>query len=101
METADHMLIHCGWSWDLWTKCIEWWGAVWVSPGSARCLLESWVIEGSSKTYKSLWKTLCYATLWSIWEERNKRCFKKTKRTVEEVFELTKARLAWWAKYRS
>ncbi|KAL9672249.1 hypothetical protein QQ045_028499 [Rhodiola kirilowii] len=100
-ETADHLLIHCSWSWLLWSMCLQWWGAAWVMPEKVKALLESWIIEGRKKSYKRLWKTLCYAVLWSIWDERNKRCFQKKKRSTMEIFELTKARLAWWAKYRS
>ncbi|KAL9677221.1 hypothetical protein QQ045_005449 [Rhodiola kirilowii] len=100
-ESVDHLLLHCPWSWKLWAICISWWGASWVIPGSAKCLLESWLIAGASKSYKRVWKTLGYVILWSIWEERNKRCFQGKKRPVEEIGELVKMRLAWWANYRS
>ncbi|KAL9664594.1 hypothetical protein QQ045_019999 [Rhodiola kirilowii] len=80
---------------------LSWWGASWVAPETAKILLESWLIGGTSKPYKRVWKTLCYTILWSIWEERNIRCFQNKKRTAEEIGELVKVRLAWWAKYRS
>ncbi|KAL9672928.1 hypothetical protein QQ045_029181 [Rhodiola kirilowii] len=100
-ETTDHLLIHCEWSWKLWSCSLSWWGGVWVVPESAKCLLESWQVGGVSKAFNRMWKTLCYAILWSIWEERNKRCFKDQTRSVEAVGELVKARVAWWAKFRS
>ncbi|KAL9674957.1 hypothetical protein QQ045_003156 [Rhodiola kirilowii] len=99
-ESSDHLLIHCAWSWRVWTDGLRWWGTNWVAPGTAQMLLESWELSGSSKTSKRLWKILCYAILWSIWEERNRRCFQNRKRSEEEVGELVKARVAWWAKYR-
>ncbi|KAL9679350.1 hypothetical protein QQ045_017208 [Rhodiola kirilowii] len=100
-ESSDHLLVHCKWSRELWSRCLSWWGVSWVFPHSAKSVLESWVIEGSSKSYKRLWKILCYAIMWSIWEERNKRCFQDKKRPVEEIADLVRNRLAWWAKYRS
>ncbi|KAL9663661.1 hypothetical protein QQ045_019052 [Rhodiola kirilowii] len=101
LETADHLLMHCKWSWGLWVVCLRWWGISWVLPRQVKSLLESLMIEGTSKSYKRVWRTLIYAILWSIWEERNKRCFQKKKRSIEEIWELVKARLTWWAKYRS
>ncbi|KAL9691852.1 hypothetical protein QQ045_012279 [Rhodiola kirilowii] len=100
-ESADHLLIHCEWSWKLWAALIRWWGANWVMPETTKILLESWTITGSSKSYKRVWKTMGYAILWTIWEERNNRCFQNKKREAEEIKELVKSRLAWWAKYRS
>ncbi|KAL9660388.1 hypothetical protein QQ045_025201 [Rhodiola kirilowii] len=100
-ETSDHLLIHCKWSRKLWSIILCWWGISWVFPESSRSLLESWAVEDISKSRRRFWKILSYAVLWSIWEERNKRCFEKKKRTIEEVGELVKVRIAWWAKFRN
>ncbi|CAM8990583.1 unnamed protein product [Rhodiola kirilowii] len=89
------------WSWKLWAYSLTWWGGVWVVPGTSKCLLESWQVGGETRAFNRMWKTLCYAVLWSIWDERNKRCFKEQRRSVEEIGELVKARVAWWSKYRS
>ncbi|KAL9676364.1 hypothetical protein QQ045_004578 [Rhodiola kirilowii] len=101
LETTDHLLIHCQWSWKLWAYSLTWWGGVWVVPGTSKSLLESWHVGGETRAFNRIWKTLCYAVLWSIWDERNKRCFKEQRRTVEEIGELVKARVAWWSKYKS
>ncbi|KAL9664080.1 hypothetical protein QQ045_019477 [Rhodiola kirilowii] len=100
-ESTDHLLIHCEWSWYLWSYILSWWGGVWVWPKSSKILLESWEVRGVSSTHKGLWKILCYATLWSIWEERNARCFRNKRSSVTSVGELVKARVAWWAKIRN
>ncbi|CAM8986748.1 unnamed protein product [Rhodiola kirilowii] len=80
------------WSWKLWAYSLTWWGGVWVVPGTSKCLLESWQVGGETRAFNRMWKTLCYAVLWSIWDERNKRCFKEQRRSVEEIGELVKAR---------
>ncbi|KAL9678455.1 hypothetical protein QQ045_016299 [Rhodiola kirilowii] len=72
-ETSNHMLLQCDWSWKVWAGGLSWWGCSWVVPQSAKGLLESWEVGGSSKSSRRLGKVLCYAILWSIWEERNKR----------------------------
>ncbi|KAL9683896.1 hypothetical protein QQ045_021323 [Rhodiola kirilowii] len=100
-ETSDHLMLHCPWSRKLWVMSINWWGASWVMPETARNLLESWALLSTSKSYKRVWRTLGYAIVWSIWEERNNRCFQSKTRRVEDVGELVKIRLAWWEKYRS
>ncbi|CAM8953600.1 unnamed protein product [Rhodiola kirilowii] len=100
-ETADHLLLHCRWSWNLWALCLSWWGSCsWVMPKSSRSLLESWTVEGVSRSHKRLWKTFGYAIMWTIWEERNLRCFQNKIRSAGEISELVKVRLAWWAKFR-
>ncbi|KAL9674562.1 hypothetical protein QQ045_030834 [Rhodiola kirilowii] len=83
------------------SSILRWWGASWATPESVKGMLESWEIGGRSRASKRLKKTLGYAVLWSIWEERNKRCFQNQKRSVEEIVELVKVRVAWWAKYLS
>ncbi|CAM8979776.1 unnamed protein product [Rhodiola kirilowii] len=100
-ESTDHLLIQCVWSGRLWACCYRWWGERWSSPESVKILLESWEDRGRPRAANRLKKTMCYAILWSIWEERNRRCFQNQKRSVEEVVELVKARVAWWVKYRS
>ncbi|KAL9687859.1 hypothetical protein QQ045_032267 [Rhodiola kirilowii] len=99
-ESSNHLLLHCDWSWKVWAGGLSWWGCCWVVPKTAKSLLESWKVGGSSKSARRLGKVLCYAILWSIWEERNKRCFQNQKRSVDEIEELVKARVAWWAKFR-
>ncbi|CAM8878686.1 unnamed protein product [Rhodiola kirilowii] len=101
VESVDHLLLQCGWSWKLWSWCIHWWGSYWVAPYTMRELLQGWVIPRSTKTYKRFWKTLSYAIIWTIWEERNKRCFSSQRRSIEEAGEMVKTRLAWWIKFRN
>ncbi|KAL9690771.1 hypothetical protein QQ045_011181 [Rhodiola kirilowii] len=101
LETADHLLLHCNWSCGLWTWCIRWWGSYWVMPHTMKALLQGWVIPNSTKTYKRFWKTLSYAIIWTIWEERNKRCFSNQRRSVEEAGEVVITRLARWIKFKN
>ncbi|KAL9668392.1 hypothetical protein QQ045_002773 [Rhodiola kirilowii] len=55
LESADHLLLQCNWSWKLWTRSIRWWGYYWVAPHTMKDLLQGWVIPGTSKTYKRFW----------------------------------------------
>ncbi|KAL9674201.1 hypothetical protein QQ045_030471 [Rhodiola kirilowii] len=100
-ESPDHLFLQCNWSWNLWTWCIRWWGCNWVLPQTMKNLLQGWVIPRTTKTYKRFWKTLSYAIIWTIWEERNKRCFSDQRRRVEDAGEVVKTRLAWWIKFRN
>ncbi|CAM8956998.1 unnamed protein product [Rhodiola kirilowii] len=60
VESVDHLLLICKWSWRLWTWCLRWWGFCWVVPPTMKDLLQGWVIPKTSKTYKRFWKTLCH-----------------------------------------
>ncbi|KAL9659444.1 hypothetical protein QQ045_024250 [Rhodiola kirilowii] len=93
-ETTDHLLIHCSWSWKVCGCCLNWWGSKWAMPHSVDCLLESWEVGGASNSFKRFWKTLYYAILWPIWEERNKRCFQDQIRLVEDVVDQVKVSVA-------
>ncbi|KAL9664021.1 hypothetical protein QQ045_019418 [Rhodiola kirilowii] len=101
LETTNHLLLHCRWSWKVWSWCIKWWGVSWVSPPSMKILLQSWGIARVSKTHKRFWKTLSYTVIWTIWEERNKRCFLNQRKSIEEIGDLIKMRISWWVKFRN
>ena len=45
-ESADHILIHCAKTRELWTFLLVLFGLVWVFPDSVRNLLLRWKVKG-------------------------------------------------------
>ena len=54
-ESADHILIHCDKTRELWTMLLTTFGLVWVFPTSMRNLLLEWKIKGQGKKKRAFW----------------------------------------------
>ncbi|XP_071688367.1 uncharacterized protein [Rutidosis leptorrhynchoides] len=74
IELIDHLLLHCPWSYSIWTAMFKWWNIYWVMPSS--------VSEFSLDCYKGLginaskfWSLIGPATYWAIWFARNEVLF--------------------------
>ena len=48
-ESANHILIHCGKTRELWPLLLSSFGVVWVFPASVRNLLLEWKVKGLGK----------------------------------------------------
>ena len=76
-ESADHILIHCGKTRELWTSLRSSFGVMWVFPDSVRNLLLEWKIKALGKKRSVVWRTMPICLFWCIWGERNRRMFKE------------------------
>ena len=74
-ETANHLLIHCGKTRDLWNFLFSSFGVMWVLPDSVRNLLLEWKMKGMGKKRSVVWKMAPICLFWCIWGERNRRTF--------------------------
>ena len=72
-ESADHILIHCGKTRELWSLLLSSFGLVWVFPDSVRNLLLEWKIKGLEKKRSAVWRIAPICLFWCIWGERNRR----------------------------
>ncbi|XP_071704779.1 uncharacterized protein [Rutidosis leptorrhynchoides] len=66
IESIDHLLLHCPWSYSIWAAMFKWWNIYWVMPSP--------VSEFSLDCYKGLginaskfWSLIGPATYWAIW----------------------------------
>ncbi|KAL6347674.1 hypothetical protein AAG906_026202 [Vitis piasezkii] len=76
-ETANHILIHCGKTRDLWNLLFSSFGVVWVLPESVRNLLLEWKMKGLGKKRSVVWKMASICLFWCIWGELNRRIFQE------------------------
>ena len=53
-ESADHILIHCGKTRELWTLLLSSFSLLWVFPASVRNLLLKWEVKGLGKKRRAV-----------------------------------------------
>ena len=73
-ESADHLLIHCDVTRDLWHFVFSLFGVPWVLPSTVKDVLLSW--HGSFVgRLKKVWYAAPLCLFWTVWRERNSRAF--------------------------
>ena len=96
-ESADHILIHCGKTRELWTVVLSSFGVVRVFPNSVRNLLLEWKIKGLEKKRSVVWKMAPICLFWCIWGERNRRVFQEEEKSDTSLKNLFLRSLLEWS----
>lgn len=97
-ETPNHLLLHCIFSYKLWSWWLELWGMSWVFPSNLKDALEQWMIFGNASFFKKIWLAIFSIIIWSIWKERNDRIFNSRSSSINQIIDLILLRLSWWIK---
>ncbi|KAL7247394.1 hypothetical protein ACSBR2_002330 [Camellia fascicularis] len=98
LETASYVLLHCPFSWSIWSAVVEEWGLHWCIPNSVDGLL-SWWMSGKFHNFdRSIWKAIPLIVLWSIWKLRNECMFSNAQPNSSGLLKLIKFRAAVWLK---
>ena len=95
-ESNCHVLLHCHFSWRVWSAILNWWEVQGALPGSVEAVLHWWEGVKLSKKEKLLWKVIPSAVFWSLWKLRNECIFQAAKPHLEDLCELVKIRVALW-----
>lgn len=98
LETTNHLLLHCEFSWKLWTWWLNIWGYSWAFPKSIKNAFAQWQIYGRGAFFKKIWHAIFFIIIWSLWKERNSRIFNNSNSSLEEIQDLILTRLCWWVK---
>ncbi|KAJ9679351.1 hypothetical protein PVL29_021319 [Vitis rotundifolia] len=96
-ELANHILIRCGKTRELWTLLLSSFGVVWVFPDSVRNLLLEWKIKGLGKKRRVVWRMAPICLFWCIWGERNRRIFQEEERSDTSLRNLFLRSLLEWS----
>ncbi|XP_071704180.1 uncharacterized protein [Rutidosis leptorrhynchoides] len=70
VETVNHFLLHCKWTFKVWSDLFSWWKLVWVIPGSIEDFSLDW-FHGMGIKASKFWKLIGPATFWAMWLARN------------------------------
>ena len=98
IETVDHVILFCNFSWYIWCKCGNWLNIAWAIPSSLKLPFQYWCSLNIKKNQTLIWGTLFYAILWSIWLTRNKKIFNDKSISLDHVCNFICTRLGWWLK---
>lgn len=97
-ESVHHLLLFCPFAWKGWTDMMQWWGLVWVLPGSVEDLLLWWSGVKFNQIVLRMWRVVPLTVMWSLWKARNECLFSGKPVEWNELTELVKVRVALWSK---
>ncbi|CAN4116125.1 unnamed protein product [Withania somnifera] len=82
-ETNNHMFLHCKFTNQLWDMFINLKRVRWTKPGNTVDLLASCNKGNSGNRVR--WKIVLASIWWTIWKERNARCFENTSCSLQKI----------------
>ena len=84
-ETNKHLFLHYKYTAQLWNLFLNITGYSWAMPKHTPDLLSCWIRRGGSKSQKRWWRLIPSCIWWSVWRERNARCFEDRSNPIHKV----------------
>lgn len=100
LESVNHLFLHCRQTRQIWDLFLNIYGVKWAIPNSVRSLLESWQGQSVGKRNKKMWMTIPLCIMWTIWLERNKRCFEDQRTQIRTLKNNCLQNLYFWCTER-
>jgi len=99
LESLDHVLLQCSFSWNVWRSIAEYLGQRVVLQATfkqfySECLSIKW----RSKNQKRLWIATIFAVPWRLWMVRNEKIFQQKDLNLDELCHSIKWKVAEWTK---
>lgn len=91
-------LIHCPFSWEIWSGVSKDLGVTFIVPLDLAGLLRSWRQPLFREFGKRMWRLVLGAVSWAIWRERNNRVFNDRFELAWQVYRRAKDLILFWAK---
>lgn len=95
-ENYNHTLLHCPFSWAVWTSWLSIWNLKWVFPSNLREAFDQWKFLNKGRFFKKVGVAMFFILIWTIWKERNCIIFNNCSRSVAETLEMALLQLRWW-----
>lgn len=96
-ESHNHLFLHCTVAASLWHMFLSLFGLRWVVPQNFKEAFESWSLWKVDSSIRKIWKMIPVAISWTIWNERNRRCFDGISTDVRSLKALCLVYLFSWA----
>ena len=84
-ETSNQLFLQRKFTTQLWNMFFSLTKTVWTMPKHTADLMSYWMKRGGSKSQKKWWRIIPSCIWWSVWRERNGRCFEDKIRPVHDV----------------
>lgn len=94
-ESAEHLLLHCSVSSQIWSWWTNLWQINWVFSHSLRDAFLQWRWPKKAPFFKKVWAAVLFIILWSLWKERNQRIFTNKSSPVKNIKDMVLLRLGW------
>ena len=91
----DHLLLHCGEVFRLWSFALRYFSVSWVLPKRVIGLLASWR-NWLGKYSSNVWHLVPHCVVWIIWRERNNSIFEDSVLFRDKLLELFATTLFDW-----
>ncbi|WMV25041.1 hypothetical protein MTR67_018426 [Solanum verrucosum] len=85
LETVNHLFLHCKYTQQLWRVFLNLKGISWTMPRKVSEALKSWEAAGVNAKDRNRWRIITASIWWTIWKERNSRCFESIENDVQKV----------------
>ncbi|WMV40242.1 hypothetical protein MTR67_033627 [Solanum verrucosum] len=99
VETINHLFLHCREVAKLWQIFINLRGISWTMPRNIKEALACWNRDGNQSGHRERWKIVPACIWWSIWMERNQRCFKNKSCSMQNLKLNCMALFFFWCKH--
>ncbi|WMV19280.1 hypothetical protein MTR67_012665 [Solanum verrucosum] len=57
----------------------------WTKPGGITEVLKCWNSDGNAGKKEEIWRIVTACIWWTIWKERNQRCFEGKNNTIQKI----------------
>eukprot|EP00268_Persea_americana_P033489 TRINITY_DN33165_c1_g2_i2.p1 TRINITY_DN33165_c1_g2~~TRINITY_DN33165_c1_g2_i2.p1 ORF type:complete len:146 (+),score=9.08 TRINITY_DN33165_c1_g2_i2:242-679(+) len=95
-ESIDHLLLNCRIAQQLWRSTLDWFQVSKPLPNSLSALFEFWRLGVGFTRERILRNASFLVVIWSIWKERNRRCFEGRSSDVSILVDRVKHSVATW-----
>ena len=85
VETVNHLFLHCRITNILWNVFINQKDMKKVMPRKVMQTLKLWSSYASITGHKERWKIIPACIWWSMWKERNLRCFQNKSNSIQKI----------------
>ena len=96
-ETVDHLLLHCGKTYRLWSLVFRSFGFSWVLLRSVVDTLFGWW-NWPRKHLSSIWNLVPLCLMWCLWREQNRRTFEDMDSSDDQLLASFSSTLFDWSR---